>query len=183
MRTKLTWSILILAGMLATVRPVSAQILTRSTIRPSESWSPLLPLTIGGGFEFQQDHGETEYNFPLLVEYNFTEYVKVSIEPNVTYLETKDNQSIVGVGDLETSLEWEFLRERRYRPALTAVGVIKYPTASHPDLGSPGWDYGLGLVASKDFVFFDVDLDCSTHSLVILTNKTSSKFPWRAKSP
>jgi len=92
------------------------------------------------------------------VEYNFTEYVKLSIEPAVTYLVTKGQHSVGGSGDLETSIEWEFLRERRYRPALTAVGVIKYPTASHPDLGSPGWDYGVGLVASKDFVFVDVDL-------------------------
>jgi len=36
--------------------------------------------------------------------------------------------------------------------------VVKSPTASHPDLGNPGWDYGVGLVASKDLVFVDVDL-------------------------
>jgi len=147
------------AGLIvATTGPASAQILTRTTRRPSENWSPLLPLTIGGGFEFQKDHGETEYNFPLLVEYNLSEYVKLSVEPNVTYLVAMGGQSVHGFGDLETSVEWEFLRERRYRPALTAVGVIKWPTATHADLGSPGRDYGLGLVASKDFVYFDLDL-------------------------
>lgn len=152
------WSILIVASVVAAARPASAQILTRTTLRPSENWSPVLALTVGGGLEFQTDDQETEYNFPLLVEYNFTQYVKLSLEQNMTYLVTKGQHSVGGFGDLETSVEWEFLRERRYRPALTAGGVIKWPTASHPDLGSTGWDYGIGLVASKDLVFLDVDL-------------------------
>src|SRR5580765_5902762 len=96
------WLILIVAIAVAAPRSASAQILTRTTQRPSENWSPLLPLTVGGGFEFQTDHGETEYNFPLLLEYNFTEYVKVSLEPNVIYLENQGQHS-AGFGDLETS--------------------------------------------------------------------------------
>jgi len=152
------WPILTVASVVVASRPACGQILTKTTLRPSENWSPLLPLTIGGGVEFQTDRQQTEYNFPLLVEYNFTEYVKLSLEPNITYLENKGQNSVAGIGDMETSLEWEFLRERRYRPALTAIGVIKWPTASHPDLGSPGRDYGVGLVASKDLVFVDVDL-------------------------
>jgi hypothetical protein len=152
------WELLIVAGLIvAATSPVSAQILTRTTLRPSENWSPLFPLTVGSGFEFQKDHGETEYNFPFLVEYNLSEFVKLSLEPNVTYLVTK-NEDTFGFGDLETAAEWEFLRERRYRPALTAAGVVKWPTATHANLGSPGWDYGIGLVASKDFVFVDLDL-------------------------
>ncbi len=64
-----------------------------------------------------------------------------------------------GLGDLETSFEYEFLRERRYRPALSAQGLIKWPTATDADLGTPGHDYSLGLIASKDFVYFDADLN------------------------
>ena len=140
--------------------PAGAQILTKTTRRPSDTWSSLMPLTIGGGFEFQTDHNQTEYNFPLLAEYNFSQFVKLSLEPNIAYLDTKGQggNSTVGSGDMETSLEWEFLRERRYRPALTAIGVVKAPTASDPNLGNPGWDYGVGLIASKDFVYVDIDL-------------------------
>ena len=110
--------------------------------------------------EFENDEQQTEYDFPLLVEYNLSQYIKLSLEPNFTYLKTKgeDSKSVFGFGDLETSVEWEFLRERRYRPALTAAGVVKWPTASDPDIGSPGWDYGAGLIASKDFVYVDIDL-------------------------
>lgn len=63
------------------------------------------------------------------------------------------------LGDLETSVEYEFLRERRYRPALNAEGAIKWPTATDPDLDTPGRDYSFGLIASKDFVYFDADLN------------------------
>jgi hypothetical protein len=149
--------LLAVTTLIVAAGPASAQILTRTTQRPSENWSPLLPLTVGGGFEFQTDHGETEYNFPLLLQYNFTEFLKLSAEPNITYL-VNQGKHVAGLGDLETSVEWEFLRERRYRPALTAGGVIRWPTATASDLGSPGWDYGVGMVASKNLVYVDLDL-------------------------
>ncbi len=162
-----TWLILIVAGVLVLAQPVSARIV-RTKVTPSErwlaavptTWSPLLPLTIGGGFEFQTDEDQTEYDFPLLMEYNFAETLKLTVEPDFVYIDSKskDGSSVGGVGDLETSVEWEFLRERRYRPALTAVGLIKWPTATHAELGSPGEDYTAGLIASKDFVYVDVDL-------------------------
>ena len=60
---------------------------------------------------------------------------------------------------METSVEYEFLRERRYRPALSAQSIIRWPTASDPDLGVPGYDYSFGLIASKDFIYFDLDLN------------------------
>ena len=159
MRTRLPWSILIVASLVATAQPVSARILTTKPT-PSETWNPILPLTIGGGFEFQTDRQQSEYDFPMLLEYNFSEQLKATVEPNFVYIESKSTNvtSVGGVGDLETSMEWEFLRERRFRPALTLEGIIKWPTAAHPDLGSPGRDYSLGLIASKDLVFVDVDL-------------------------
>jgi len=158
---------LIVAGMLATAEPVLARIIRRQ-VTPSETWnpaipttwSPLLPLTIGGGFEFQNDSDQSEYDFPLFVEYNFSETVKLTVEPEFVYIDSNSTNvtSVGGLGDLETSVEWEFLRERRYRPALTAVGLIKWPTASNAELGSPGEDYTAGLIASKDFVYVDLDL-------------------------
>jgi len=155
-----TWlPLLIVAGWLTATEQVSARII-RTRPSPSESWSPLLPLVIGGGFEFETDQEQSEFDFPLLMEYNFTEQFRVSLEPNFVIIDSKttDARSASGFGDFETSLEYEFLRERRYRPALTAEGIVKWPTATDRDIGSPGWDYSFGLIASKDFVYLDVDV-------------------------
>src|SRR5262245_49765910 len=93
---------------------------TRPT--PSETFNPVLSLTVGGGVEYEPDR----YEFPLLVEYNFSEELLLTVEPKVVY-----DPKIAGWGDLETTLGWEFLRERRYRPALTAEGTIRWPTATN----------------------------------------------------
>jgi hypothetical protein len=142
-----------------TVSPASAKILrTRAT--PSETWDPWLPLTIGSGVEFETNGESTQYEFPMLIDYNFTQNLKLTLEPNVAHIDAKakDARTVTGLGDFETALEYEFVRERRYRPAFTAEGVIRWPTASDPDIGDPGRDYSIGLIASKDLVFVDVDL-------------------------
>ena len=148
------------AVMLFLASPVGGRILKT---RPSASstWAPWSAIVIGSGLEFQTDNEQSEYEFPLLLEYNFTERLKLSLEPNFVYLvaKSRDERTVGGLGDLETSVEYEFLRERRYRPALSAQGLIRWPTAIDPDLGTPGHDYSLGLIASKDLVYFDVDLN------------------------
>jgi hypothetical protein len=85
----------------------------------------------------------------------------MTVEPDVVYIKSKseDVGSVSGLGDLETAVEYEFLGERRYRPALTAEGLIKWPTATNPDIGAPGTDFSFGLIASKDLVFMDLDLN------------------------
>ena len=104
---------------------------------------------------------EAEYEFPLLVECNLARDLKLTLEPNFVYLsaKSKDARTVGGAGDLETSFEYEFLHERRYRPALTATSIIRWPTASDPNLGNPGHDYSLGLIVSKDLVYCDLDLN------------------------
>ena len=160
---------LIVAGLLLAAHPASARI-TRSRSTASSGtlstpipsfWTPFYSLVIGSGFEYQRDREKTEYGFPILIEYNFSERIKLTIEPKFSKIvgRTPDVRSVSGFGDLETTLEYEFLRERRYRPALSLESKIKWPTASHPDLGDPGRDYTFGLIASKDFVFVSIDLN------------------------
>jgi len=151
--------ILVVATTLIVTQSAFARI-TRTKATPVESWNPLLPLVIGSGFEIQTNKDETEYNFPMLIEYNFTEELKLSIEPNYVLKVPRDpaEPTIDGWGDLETSVEWEFIRERRWRPALTAELLVKWPTHSNQDTGDPGTDYSIGLIASKDWVYFDLDL-------------------------
>ena len=153
-------SLIIFSVTLAGVQPAWGRI-THSKPSPSESWDPVLPLVIGGGFEFETDSEKSQYDFPLLIEYNFSEYFKLSIEPNFSYIDSKaaDVRTVGGIGDIETTLEWEFLKERRYRPAVTATAGVRWQTASDPDLGNPGTDFIVGLILSKDFVWFDLDLN------------------------
>ena len=154
-------------GILAVVPSASARI-TRSRPSPSAGpggisslLSPLYSLVIGSGVEYETDDEQTEYGFPMLIEYNFSERFKLTLEPQFTSIvgKTTDVRSVSGFGDLETTLDYEFLRERRYRPAFSVEGGVRWPTAADPDLGEPGRDYTLGLIASKDLVFVNLDLN------------------------
>ena len=109
----------------------------------------------------KKNQEQTEYGFPILIEYNFSDRIKLTIEPKFSKIvgRNPDVRSVSGFGDLDTTLDYEFLRERRYRPALSLEGGIRWPTAEDPDLGDRGRDYTLGLIASKDFIFMDVDLN------------------------
>ena len=160
---------LIAAALLATAAPASARITrsrsSASTTAPSavapSFWAPLASIVFGLGIEYQTDSEQTEFAIPFLLEYNVTERLKLILEPEYASIDSKspDEPSLDGFGDLEAALDYEFLSERRYRPALSLEGRIKWPTASDPDLGEPGTDYTLGLIASKDFVFVELDLN------------------------
>ena len=157
-------------GLVAAALPAAARI-TRSRPSPSAApgtpegvsrlLAPLYSLVVGSGFEYETDDEQTEYGFPILLEYNFSEQLKLTLEPQFTSIVGKkaDVRSVSGLGDLETTLDYEFLRERRYRPSLSLEGGIRWPTAADPDLGEPGRDYTLGVIASKDLVFVEVDLN------------------------
>ena len=154
------WGPLLAIGVLSFAQPAQGRI-TRTRRTPSETWNPFAPFIIGGGVEFERDSEQRQYDFPFLIEYNVSEQLKFSIEPNLVYIEgkTSDVNTVFGFGDLETSVEYEFIPERRYRPALTAEGVIKWPTSTDEDIGDPGTDYSLGLIASKELVFVDLDFN------------------------
>ena len=164
-----TW-LALLCALLFTVPPASARI-TKSrssastnvpgTVTEGKLWQPFYSTVIGAGIEYTSNHGITEYGFPLLIEYNFSDRLTLSIEPKYVSIvsHSPDQESVKGWGDLETTLVWEFLRERRYRPALSLETGVKWPIAEHADLGEPGFDYTVGLIASKDLVYLDVDLN------------------------
>lgn len=161
---------LLAAGVVALSTTAPARI-TKSRSTPSAvvdvpndtPWylTPFYSILVGGGFEYQTDRDQTEYGFPLLIEYNFSEKLTLTLEPIYTVIDGKspDIPSLRGFGDLDTTLDYELLRERRYRPAIGLEAAIRWPTAENPDLGSPGHDYTLGLIASKDLVFMDIDFN------------------------
>ena len=137
-----------------------AQSTIYTTRKPASStWNPVLPLTVGSAFEFETNDEKTEWGFPILVQYNFTETLQLSLEPEFRHIKgkTEDVRTVGGFGDLETSLDWEFLRERRWTPSVGLEGTVRWPTASDPELGDRRHDYAVGLVISKDVLFFDLD--------------------------
>lgn len=154
------WGFLVVLGVVAGAQPGVAQSTIYKTRKSASStWSPVLPLTIGSAFEYELNNDQTDWGFPILIQYNFTEFLQVSVEPSFGHIKgkTEDVRTVGGVGDLDTSIDWEFLRERRWTPALGLEGTVRWPTASDPDLGNRNHDYSVGLVLSKDCVFFDLD--------------------------
>ncbi len=149
---------IVAAALLVVAAPAGAKIL--KTKRPGQYKE--LTLTVGGGVEYETDSEESEYGFPFLVEYGLSDALKLSVEPSYVAIRSKPGQvgdNVSGLGDLETTVEYEFLPERRYRPGLTAEGIVKWPTAADPLIGTRKTDYSLGLIGSKEFVQFDLDLN------------------------
>lgn len=137
---------LALTALLASATPVSARILkTRKS-----SQSQALDLTVGSGAEYDNDGETMELGFPFLVDWGFAKTLKLTVEPQYTVINSNVGESVSGLGDLETSLTWDFVSERRYRPLFSAVALIKWPTASG-DIGTGETDYSLGGIVSKDF--------------------------------
>lgn len=152
--------VLVASGLLASAAPASAQIVSASREGASSSGLGGLRLVLGAGAEFSSDSEETDIEYPVTLEYNVTEQFKLIVESSYATLrpKAKDELSSNSMGDLETFIEAEVISERRYRPALTIESGIKWPTADAPDFGTGERDYAFGLVASKDFVTWDVDL-------------------------
>lgn len=148
-------TILVAAALVLAAAPAGAVIY--KTTRPAQYKE--LTLTVGSGFEYESDGEEAEYGFPVFVEYGFTKLLKASVEPSYILVRKKNGGSISGMGDLETALTCEFPTERRYRPGLALVGMVKWPTAPAGDLGTGRVDYSLGAIVSKEFVQFDLDLN------------------------
>ncbi len=93
------------------VAPVFARI-TKSRTSPSaksfgevgeSAWAGWYGIVVGSSVEYQSDHEPSEYGFNFLLEYNFTETLRLSIESEYASIigKTKDARSISGVGDLE----------------------------------------------------------------------------------
>ena len=150
---------LIAVSLIAVSAPASARIL--KTKRPGQPGQGLA-LTIGSGFEYETDPEESEFGYPFLIEYELTKTLKLSAEPSYVQIRSKPGQrgtSVSGSGDFETTVEYEFIGERRHRPALTAEGIVKWPTAAYDAIGTHEMDYSIGLIVSKELVGFDLDFN------------------------
>lgn len=160
---------IISAGLIGLTAPAAARI-TKTRPAPSSAlpadatlspWAPLAAFIVGGGIDYQTDSEQTEFGFPMQLEWNASERLTLILEPEYGVIDSKspDVSSVSGFGDLETAADYEIVSERRYRPSLSLEGLVKWPTASDPELGDPGRDYSFGLIANKDLVVVDLGLN------------------------
>ena len=130
------WILLVVAMLFATTEFASAQ---SSVFRTRRSASSVVwPIVIGGGIEYESDSDQTQYDFPLFLQYSFTERFQVSVETAFSHVlgSAPGVSNASGLDDLETTVEYEFFRERRYSPALTFLGGARWPTSTNSDIGA-----------------------------------------------
>ena len=113
---------LVLCALVVTAVPVSAKIL--KTRKSSQAQG--LAVTFGSGVEYESDSDQSEYGFPFLFEYGMTKRLKLTVEPQYTVIRSTEGDSVSGPGDLETTLTFDLVPERRYRPLFSAEGLVKW---------------------------------------------------------
>ncbi|MBK6911014.1 MAG: hypothetical protein IPH10_08840 [bacterium] len=136
MRSRAAIAALVLS-LVVSVSPSEARVLKSigKSLQSSEQ-----TFTIGGGLDFQSDEGEDEYDLSLLAEYGFTEDLKAAFEPNFIYIRGSAG-SINGLGEFEASLNYDFYEIEEPELGLSALALIKLPTASQSELGTGETDF------------------------------------------
>ncbi len=153
------WGLAAVACFLTTAELASAQSSVFRTRRSASSVA--LPLVVGGGFEFETDSDQTQYDLPFFAQYSFTETFQLSVETALSHIDAKSQaaSTLTGIDDLEATLEYELIRERRFAPSFTVLGGARWPTSTDPDLGSSGTDLAIGLIATKEINNFEFDFN------------------------
>jgi hypothetical protein len=150
-------TLLILCAASGSFRFVYAQ-------QPLEAETARLPfarsLEVQTTFEFQTSGDGTETAVPFAAEYGITDRLALMAEPVFyTSIRPEVGRPAKGVGDLEATLSYLALRERRRLPAFAIAGEVKIPTARNTLIGTRETDYTLYLIASKRFGKFDTHVN------------------------
>lgn len=114
--------------------------------------------TIGGSLEYEDNPTEHILEAPLYLEYSPSSRLTFAAQVSLFTISspTPEGGSESGVGDLETSIDYIFIPERRYRPAIALTSTLRWPTASNPAVGNSGIDGSLGIITSKDVVLCEI---------------------------
>jgi hypothetical protein len=115
---------------------------------------------LGTAFEFQTGPDGREYAVPMAIEVGVYRHLELLIEPvAVTSIQPKGGERATGIGDLETTLTYLIIEEKKYVPAFAIAGEVKFPTADNRQIGSGEFDYRFYAVASKRVGAFDIHLN------------------------
>jgi hypothetical protein len=132
--------------------------------QPLEAETARLPLArsleVQTTFEFQTSKDGTETAIPFATEYGITDRIALMAEPVFyTSIRPKVARPVKGVGDLEATLSYLAMHERRRLPAFAIAGEVKVPTARNILIGTGETDYTVYLIASKRIRKFDTHVN------------------------
>lgn len=103
-----------------------------------------------GAVEYQTAPEGTEVATPLAFEYGIIDNLEIMLEPTVyTAILPNTGSKATGLGDVEITLNYNFLPEKGAVPALAVAGEWKIPTAKNVNIGTGVADYAGYLIASK----------------------------------
>jgi hypothetical protein len=132
---------------------------------------------IGTAFEFQTSPNGEEYALPMAIEFGVFHHLEALIEPvPFTSIQPPDTKSATGVGDLETTLTYLSVDEKKFLPAVAFAGEVKFPTAGNRQIGSGEYDYRVYAVASKRLADVDVHFNLG-YNIISAPPGTSTKNP------
>ncbi|NVO02828.1 MAG: transporter [Bacteroidetes bacterium] len=130
----------------------------------TEESKPLLPgqFEIGTGLEYQVSKEGSESALPLAIEYGLTKKFTLLVEPvGFTSIRPKIGSSAKGIGDLEVTLFYQFVSEKKVMPSISLSAEIKIPTAQNMLIGTGKTDYTPFLIVSKTTGKFFTSLNLS----------------------
>ena len=98
----------------------------------------------------QDDHGR-EYAPSITLTYGLLERMDLGIGSGYVFLHPTEGKRENGVADTEIKLKYRWFDEKGWRPAFTASGILKIPTASESKgLGSGQTDFGINAIFTKN---------------------------------
>ena len=130
----------------------------------TEESKPLLPrqFEIGTGLEFQTAKEGRETALPFAIEYGITKKFTLLIEPVAfTNIHPKVGRRTTGIGDLELTLFYQLVSEKKYLPSISVSGEIKIPTSRDTLIGTGKTDFTTYLIGSKNLGKFFTSVNLS----------------------
>ena len=118
----------------------------------TEESLPLLPgqFEVGTGLEFQTSKEGTETALPLAIEYGISKKFTLLVEPvGFTNITPKTGPHAKGIGDLEITLFYQIVSEKKVLPSISISAEVKIPTAKNKLIGTGKADYTPFLIMSK----------------------------------
>ncbi|MBA3647087.1 MAG: hypothetical protein H0W62_00815 [Chitinophagales bacterium] len=130
----------------------------------TEESKPLQPgqFEVGTGLEFQTSKEGTETALPLAIEYGLFKKFTLLVEPvGFTSILPKTGPHSKGIGDLEITLFYQIVSEKRILPSISISGEVKIPTAKNNLIGTGKTDYTPFIILSKTTGKFFTSLNLS----------------------
>ncbi len=150
-----------------------------SQVLETEESKPLLhgQFEIGTGLEFQISKEGTENALPLAIECGLSKKVTLLVEPvGFASIKPKKGPRAKGVGDLEITLFYQIVSEKKILPSISISGEVKIPTAKSTLIGTGKTDYTPFLIMSKTTRRFYTSMNLSFTFLGIPTGVVANNL-------